>query len=200
VSSAVPTNSFARFRLAVVGDFNATRTMRMRYPTDGPSMKTKGLLAAAVTQVGFQMLIAVRLMQLASDARLPGVPQIISRLIRHLYGAEIHWHADIAPGICVVHGNGLVISHGAIVGANCLLFQNVTLGESMHGVRRVVGSPTLEENVHVMPGAVLLGPITIGAGSKVGANAVVDDDVAPGSIVSSPVADVRLRRSAEAVG
>jgi serine O-acetyltransferase len=200
VSSAVPTNSLARFRFAVVADYTATRTMRMRYPTDGPSMKTKGLAAAAVTQVGFQMLIAVRLMQLANDVRLPGVPQIISRLIRHLYGAEIHWHADIAPGICVVHGNGLVISHGAVVGVNCLLFQHVTLGESMHSGRRVVGSPTLEENVHVMPGAVLLGPITVGAGSKVGANAVVDDDVAAGSVVSSPAVDVRLRRSGEVAG
>jgi serine O-acetyltransferase len=187
-----PRRGFARFRHAVLADYAASRAMRMRYPTDGPSMETKGLAAAAITQIGFQMLIAVRLMQLGNDLRLPAVPQIISRLIRHLYGAEIHWHADIAPGISVVHGNGLVISHGAVVGANCLLFQHVTLGESMHSGRRVVGSPTLEENVHVMPGAVVLGPITVGAGSKVGANAV-----APGSIVSAPAAETRLRRPAD---
>jgi serine O-acetyltransferase len=191
-------SAFARFREAVVADYAATRALRERYPTDGPSMKSKGLVVAAVTQVGFQMLIAVRVMRLASDLRLPVLPQVVSRLIRHLYGAEIHWDATIAPGISVVHGNGLVISHGAVVGPNCLLFQHVTLGESMHSVRRVVGSPTLAEGVHVMPGAVLLGPITIGAGSKVGANAVVDDDVAPGSVVSAPSPDVRLRRPVEA--
>ncbi len=190
-------SGFARFRHAVAADHSATRALRVRYPTDGPSMRAKGLVVAAITQVGFQMLVAVRLMQLATDLHLPGVPQVISRLIRHLYGAEIHWHAAIAPGICIVHGNGLVISHGAVVGANCLLFQNVTLGESMHSGRRMVGSPTLEEDVHIMPGAVVLGPITVGAGSKVGANAVVDDDVAAGSIVSAPAADVRLRRPAD---
>lgn len=160
-------------------------------------MRAKGKLSAAVTQIGFQMLIAVRLMRLARDLRVPGGAQIISRAIRHLYGAEIHWNAEIAPGISIVHGNGLVISHSSVVGANCLLFQHVTLGESMHSIRRVVGSPTLGDNVQVMPGAVVLGPVRIGSGSKIGANAVVDDDVAPGSIVRSPSSVAVFRSGAQ---
>ena len=160
-------------------------------------MKPRGLVSAAITQIGFQMLIAVRLMRLARDLHVPGGAQVLSRAIRHLYGAEIHWNAEIAPGISIVHGNGLVISHSSVVGANCLLFQHVTLGESMHATRRIVGSPTLGENVQVMPGAVVLGPIQIGAGSKIGANAVVDDDVAPRSIVRSPTSDVLARPGAK---
>lgn len=191
-------NAFACFRHAVRADYEATRRLRERYPTDGPSMQRRGILIAAITQVGFQMLIVVRLMRLVRDLRIPAAAQVTSRLIRHNYGAEIHWNAEIAPGVCIVHGNGLVISHGARIGSNCLLFQNVTLGESMHPTRRTVGSPTLGDGVHVMPGAVLLGPIVVGSGTKIGANAVVDDDVAAGSVVRSAVSATAVRRSTEA--
>ncbi len=160
-------------------------------------MRQRGLFVAGVTQVGFQMLIVVRLMRLLRDLRVPGAAQVVSRLIRHNYGAEIHWNSDIAPGVCVVHGNGLVISHSSRVGPNCLLFQNVTLGESVHPSNRTVGSPTLTSDVHVMPGAVLLGPIVIGSGTKIGANAVVDSDVAPGSVVRSPMSEIAVRRVSE---
>lgn len=191
-------NAFTTFRNAIRSDHEAMRRLRERYPTDGPSMQRRGLFGAAFTQVGFQMLIGVRLMRLVRDLRIPAGAQVVSRLIRHNYGAEIHWNAEIAPGVCFVHGNGLVISHGSRIGSNCLLFQNVTLGESMHSTRRTVGSPTLGDGVHVMPGAVLLGPIVVGSGTKIGANAVVDDDVAAGSLVRSPVSETAVRRSAEA--
>lgn len=188
-------SALTTFGEAVRADFEATRRFRERYPTDGPSMQRRGLVVAAVTQIGFQMLIGVRLMRLARDARIPGGAQVISRLLRHLYGAEIHWNAEIAPGVCIVHGNGLVLSHGSVIGPNCLLFQNVTLGESMHGGSRQVGSPTLKADVHVMPGAIVLGPIVVGAGSKIGANAVVDQDIAAGSVVRSPASEVFARRA-----
>ncbi len=186
------------FRLAVAADHAAARHLRERYPTDGPSMQPKGLVVAAVSQIGFQMLIAVRLMRLFRQLGIPGSGQVVSRAIRHLYGAEIHWKAEISPGISIVHGNGLVVSHGAKIGPGCLLFQNVTLGESMRpgdSGTRTVGSPTLDANVHVMPGAILLGPITIGKGSKIGANAVVDGDVPAWSVVRSPVSSTQQRRT-----
>lgn len=186
------------FQLAVAADHAAARHLRERYPTDGPSMRPKGLVAAAGSQIGFQMLIAIRLMQLFCQLGIPGGGQVMSRAIRHIYGAEIHWKANISPGISIVHGNGLVVSHGAKIGPGSLLFQNVTLGESMRtggSGPRTVGSPTLEANVHVMPGAVLLGPIIIGKGSKIGANAVVDADVPAGSVVRSPVSSTEQRRA-----
>jgi serine O-acetyltransferase len=132
-------------------------------------------------------------MRFFDAARVPLLPQVMSRVIRHLYGAEIHWKSRIAPGISVVHGVGLVLSHAADVSAGCILFQNVTLGESVHPVTGMIGAPRLEANVHVGPGATILGPIVIGAGSKVMAGAVVTHDVPPNSLVSAPAPQVSAR-------
>jgi serine O-acetyltransferase len=185
--------SFRQLRRAVRADHTGMREIRERYPTEGSSMQTRGLVGDAVQKIGFQMLIAVRVMRFAKDAHIPFGPQIVSRLIRHLYGAEIHWDANIAEGVSLVHGSGLVISHAATVGPRCILFQGVTLGESIDPITREVGGPTLEADVHVGPGAVLLGPITIGAGTKIMANAVVDRSIPARSIVRSPGIEVGQR-------
>lgn len=175
-------------RSAIHADHEAMRSGREKYKTDGSSNRTAGLVGDAVQKVGFQIMVAYRIMRAARDLHLPVLPQILSRLIRHVYGAEIHWEATLAPGVSIVHGTGLVLSHGCEVGPGCILFQGVTLGESIDPLSRVVGSPKLGGNVHIGPGAVLLGPITIGEGSKIMANVVVDRSVPAGSIVrSSPI-------------
>jgi serine acetyltransferase len=63
----------------------------------------------------------------------------------------------------------------------------------MHPDTRQQGAPTLQARVHVAPGATLLGPITIGEGSKIMPNVVVTRDVPPGSVVEAPVPAVRSR-------
>jgi serine O-acetyltransferase len=93
----------------------------------------------------------------------------------------------------IVHGMGLAISHAARVARGCILFQNVTLGMGIDPTTRRTGAPTLERNVHVGPGATLIGPITIGEGSKVMAGAVVTRSVPPGSVVETPPPEVRPR-------
>ena len=67
--------ALTNFRDAVRADYETSRRLRERYPTDGPSMRDRGLLVAAVTQVGFQMLIVVRFMRLVRDLRIPGGAQ-----------------------------------------------------------------------------------------------------------------------------
>jgi serine O-acetyltransferase len=185
--------SFAELKTSVRADHDAMRGARDRYPTSGSSMKKRPMLGDAVQKVGFQMLIAVRLMHFVRALNIPFAGQLMSRLIRHLYAAEIHWEASIADGVSIVHGNGLVISHGATVGSGCILFHNVTLGESIDPLSREVGAPTLEANVHIGPGAVLLGPIIIGEGTKIMANAVVNESVPARSIVRSPKISVESR-------
>jgi serine O-acetyltransferase len=182
-----------QFVSAVHADHETMRTTRDRYPTEGTSMKSHGTIGDFIHNIGFQMLVAVRMMHLAKNLGIPLLPQVFSRLIRHLYGAEIHWNAQIAPGVTLVHGTGLVISHGAKVGTGCILFQHVTLGESIDPLSRTVGAPTLDNDVHVGPGAVLLGPIEIGARSKVMANCVVDRSIAAGSIVRGASIEVVTR-------
>ena len=135
-----------------------------------------------------------RVMRLFRALRLGIFAKLTSRLIRHLYAADIHWDAQLAPGVLIVHGVGLVLSHAAKVGPGCILFQHVTLGESIHPTRREIGGPTLEADVHVGPGAVLLGPIVLGRGSKVTAGALVMQDVPPNSVVETASSTVRSRR------
>ncbi len=168
-------SAFGTFKVAVRADRAAVHHFADRY--NGDRVESGSLVSDLVRRVGFQMLVAVRVMQLGRDLRIPLAGPFVSRLIRHLYAAEIHWEADIAPGIVIVHGNGLVISRSASVGSGCLLFQGVTLGESMDPVTGVQGAPTLGRNVHVMPNAVLIGPITVGEGSKVQANVTLGSSV-----------------------
>jgi serine O-acetyltransferase len=179
------------FRDAVHADYNTMRAHRAKYHAN--DRVTGGLGVNLVRKVGLQLLAAYRLMRFFDACRVPLAPQVMSRLIRHLYGAEIHWKARIAPGVSVVHGVGLVLSHAAEVNAGCILFQGVTLGESVHPVTGAIGAPRLEAGVHVGPGATILGPVTIGAGSKVMAGAVVTHDVPPRSLVSTPAPQVSRR-------
>lgn len=185
-------------RNAIRADHSAMRSIREKYQTEGSSMRSAGMVGDGIQKIGFQMMVAYRVMRCVRDLGVPLLPQILSRLIRHLYGAEIHWDASLEPGVSIVHGSGLVLSHGCVVGAGCILFQGVTLGESIDAFSREVGAPKLESNVHVGPGAVLLGPIVVGEGSKIMANAVLDRSVPAGSVVRLPPAAVEARKSVEA--
>ena len=132
------------------------------------------------------MLACYRVMRFFREVGLPLVPQVMSRLIRHLYGAEIHWDTRIEPEVSIVHGCGLVLSHTAVVGSGSILFHNVTLGENLGAASGRIGAPVLEVNVHVGPGATLLGPITVGKRTKVMAGAVRMRSVPPFSLVTVP--------------
>lgn len=182
---------FARCWADIKADHQAARSADARYAT---TERKGSILGDAIQRIGFQMMIAYRVMRLFRALRLGIFAKLTSRLIRHLYAADIHWDAQLAPGVLIVHGVGLVLSHAAKVGPGCILFQHVTLGESIHPTRREIGGPTLEADVHVGPGAVLLGPIVLGRGSKVTAGALVMQDVPPNSVVETASSTVRSRR------
>ena len=90
-------------------------------------------------------------------------------------GVEIHPGARIGRGVFIDHGMGVVIGETAEIGNRCLLYQGVTLGGTgkAHGKRH----PTLSENVVVGAGAKVLGAITIGTNTRIGAGSVVLRDV-----------------------
>lgn len=182
---------------AIRADHDATRRQRLKY--HGEEVPASRIWVDLVRKVGFQMLTWYRVMRFFRESRIPLLPQVLSRLIRHLYGAEIHWDARIEPGISIVHGVGLVLSHAAVVGSGCILFQHVTLGESVDGASGVIGAPRLGRDVHVGPGATLLGPITVGAGTKVMASTVLMRSVPPRSLVQAPEAAVVARRPVPAL-
>ena len=97
--------------------------------------------------------------------------RMISQLARLLTGIEIHPGATIGKGFFIDHGMGVVIGETTEIGDNCSIYQGVTLG----GTGKDVGKrhPTLGDNVMVGAGAKVLGPFTIGDGSKIAAGAVV---------------------------
>lgn len=101
--------------------------------------------------------------------------RMTSQFARFMTGIEIHPGATIGDGLFIDHGMGVVIGETCIVGNHVKLFHGVTLGGtgSEHGKRH----PTVEDNVIIGAGAKVLGNITLGANSKIGANAVVLKDV-----------------------
>ena len=107
--------------------------------------------------------------------------RFISHLARWFTLIEIHPGAQIGKGFFIDHGGGVVIGGTTEIGDNCTLYQGVTLGgTSWAGGKR---HPTLADNVIVGAGAKVLGPITVGANSRVGSNAVVTKAVPPDTTV-----------------
>lgn len=151
------------------------------------------LASDAVKKIGFQLMIAYRVMRFFRSAGLVLGAQFMSRTIRHAFASDIHWDADLEPGITIVHGFGLAISYAARARSGCILFQNVTLGYGPDPETKVGGAPLLERNVHVGIGATLFGPIVVGEGTKIMAGCVLSRSVPPRSIVEAPVPHVGAR-------
>jgi serine O-acetyltransferase len=107
--------------------------------------------------------------------------RLCSHVGRALSGVEIHPGAVIGPGFFIDHGMGVVIGETAEIGSNVTLYHGVTLGGTSW--KKGKRHPTLEDDVVVGAGAKVLGPIRIGARTRVGANAVVVKDVPPDSVV-----------------
>ncbi len=121
--------------------------------------------------------------------------RFVSHLGRVLTGIEIHPGATIGDRFFIDHGMGVVIGETAEIGNEVTIYHGVTLGGTSldRGVKR---HPTLEDGVIVGAGAKVLGPITVGAGARIGSNAVVIKDVPPcATIVGVPGREVGKRRS-----
>jgi serine O-acetyltransferase len=101
-------------------------------------------------------------------------------VLRHRFwsvvtGADIPLNSKIGGGLMLPHPNGVVIHPDAVIGPNCLLFQQVTIGDKQGGVPRLGG------HVDVGAGAKLIGRIEIGDHAKIGAGAIVTIDVPEGA-------------------
>jgi serine O-acetyltransferase len=105
--------------------------------------------------------------------------RFVSQVGRLLTGIEIHPGAVIGRRLFIDHGMGVVIGETSVVGNDVTLYQSVTLGGT--SLAKGKRHPTLEDGVIVGAGAQVLGPIRVGAGARIGANAVVVRDVAPGA-------------------
>ena len=113
------------------------------------------------------------------NARLAA--RFLAEINRKLTGVEIHPGAVLGTGVFIDHATGVVIGETAVVGHDVTIYQGVTLGgTSLDAVKR---HPTIGDRVVIGSGAKVLGAITIGADSQIGANSVVVKPVPPGSVV-----------------
>jgi len=126
---------------------------------------------------GFHALQIHKLSHWLWSQRFRWLARWISHCARWLTGIEIHPGATIGRRVFIDHGMGVVIGETAEVGDDCTFYHGVTLGGTSwnQGKRH----PTLRSGVVIGAGAKVLGPITIGAGAKIGSNAVVVRDVPP---------------------
>lgn len=103
--------------------------------------------------------------------------RFLSQFARFLTGIEIHPGATIGKRFFIDHGMGVVIGETTIIGDDCILYQGVTLGGVGTGEHKVKRHPTLRDNVMISSGARIIGDVTIGDNSIVGASSVVLKDV-----------------------
>jgi serine O-acetyltransferase len=156
-----------------------------------PAARDVGTLEILATWPGVHALLAHRLSHALYRARVPIVPRMIAAVARSVTGIEIHPAAEIGSGFFIDHGMGVVIGETAQIGDDVTLYQGVTLGGT--GFATGKRHPTVEDNVTIGSGAKLLGPITVGHGSKIGAGSVVIHDVPPNStVVGNPGHPVRV--------
>ncbi|QOL26571.1 serine acetyltransferase [Thalassotalea sp. LPB0316] len=114
---------------------------------------------------------------------VPLLPVIIWKLIRIIFACDVKYTAKIGENVGFFHnGLGVVIHKNAEIGDGSVIYQNVTIGgNGKSGDEN--GAPIIGRNVFIGAGAVILGPIKVGDGAKIGANSVVLQDVPAGTTV-----------------
>jgi len=169
-------NTPRRVKRTIRGDIKADLNAVMK---SDPAARSK--FEVAMTYSGFHALVYYRFAHAYYKAGLRFLARVTSQWARFLTGVEIHPAAVIGRGILIDHGSGVVIGETAEVGDNVVIYQGVTLGGT--GKDKGKRHPTVGSGVMIGAGAKVLGPITIGDNSKVGAGSVVLKDVPPNSTV-----------------
>lgn len=119
--------------------------------------------------------------------RIPFLPKLLYWFDRIVFSTEIPSGVTIGNGTVFPHfGLGVVMHNRTVIGENCKIYQNVTIGS-----RNSVGPPTIGNNVLIGSGAILLGKITIGDGASIGAGAIVLKDVPTGvTVAGNPAKEI----------
>lgn len=142
----------------------------------------RGVVGVILLYSGFHALCYHRVSHFLYRHKLYALARWNSQAARFWTGVEIHPGATIGEGLFIDHGMGIVIGETAVIGNNCTIYHNVTLGGRGH-VKGEKRHPTIGDDVLVGAGAKLLGPITVGSGASIGANAVILHDVPDGATV-----------------
>jgi len=135
----------------------------------------KNILEVLLCYPSLKALTVHRLNHWLHNKNVPVIPRLFSQTVRFFTGIEVHPGAKIGKGVFIDHGHGVVIGETAEIGDNVVMFHGVTLGG--RGLSKGKRHPTIGKNVFIGAGAKLLGPIKIGRNTKIGAQAVVLNDI-----------------------
>lgn len=135
----------------------------------------RSVLRTALGSDSFRVTALERLRKALRRLHVPLAPHLLRVTQTALFGIEIGRDVTLGPGVYFVHALGVVLGGDARIGARVRFYGNNTVGTV-----RDDGYPVIEDDVVVGAGARILGPIRIGAGAQIGANAVVMQDVPAG--------------------
>lgn len=167
------------------------RRMGADTASDIPTPPVGEAMKAALSQDGYKVLVTTRLRESARKWHVPGVNHALRLATTVLYGIEIGKDVELGDGVNFAHTLGTVIGGTSKIGNRVKFMGNNTVGTAKDN-----GCPVIEDDVVVGCGARILGPIRIGKGAFIGANAVVLTDVPAGAIASGIPARIHKRRDA----
>ena len=147
----------------------------------------KEAFRVALSQDGYKVLLTTRLRESARRWHVPGANHALRLVTTVIYGIEIGNEIELGDGVNFAHTLGTVIGGTSKVGARVKFMGNNTVGTAKDN-----GCPIIEDDVVVGCGARILGPIRIGKGAFIGANAVVLADVPAGAIASGIPAKIHM--------
>jgi len=141
----------------------------------------KNILEVVLLYPGFHAIFHHRISHWFYKKKLFFIARLLSQASRFFTGIEIHPGSTIGKGLFIDHGMGVVIGETAEIGDNCTIYHGVTLG----GTGKDTGKrhPTIGNNVLISTGAKILGPFKVGDNSRIGANAVILNEVEPNTTV-----------------
>mgnify|MGYP001428612730 CR=1 FL=1 len=158
----------------------------------------KSTLEILLCYPGLHAIIAHRLAHFLYKRKLFLLARLISHINRFFTGIEIHPGAKLGRRLFIDHGHGTVIGETAEIGDDVTIYQGVTLGGT--GKEKGKRHPTIGRNVVISAGAQVLGSITIGDNSKVGAGSVVLQDVPPNCTVVGIPGRIKQRKDTPVKG
>lgn len=154
-----------------------------------------GSLEILFTYAGVRALSRHRFEHALYKHRFKFLAKLFASRTRRITGVEIHPAAQIAAGVFIDHGAGVVIGETAVVGKGTVLYHGATLGGT--GKQKGKRHPTVGEYCFIGAGAKILGNVTIGNHAKIGAGAVVLKDVPPyATVVGVPAKPVNRSKNA----
>jgi len=141
-------------------------------------LRSPGVHAVTAHRFGRWLLQRPRLLRLL----LEPFYVVLDLLVHALWGIEISRRASIGGGLYLAHAGGIVVAAGTVIGTNCNLSHDVTIGLAGHGEK--CGVPAIGDDVYIAPGAKLFGRIRVGDNVKIGANTVIHRDVPSNAVVA----------------